>query len=54
MLFTRSHLEDAVQWFFELSAAASDYETNYQNLVEACRKGLNFTQAEKLVGHFSG
>ena len=42
MLFTWSHLEDAVQWFFGLGAAASDYETNYQNLAEACRKGLDF------------
>ena len=42
MPFTCSHLGDAVQWFFDLSAAVSDYETNYQNLVEACRKGLNF------------
>lgn len=48
-LFSWSRLEDVVKWFFDLGAAASDYETNYQSLAEACRKGLNLPSAEGLV-----
>ncbi|MBA4423536.1 MAG: hypothetical protein C0390_10660, partial [Syntrophus sp. (in: bacteria)] len=48
-LFSWSRLEDIVKWFLDLGAAASSYETNYQSLAEACRKGLNLPSAEGLV-----
>ena len=48
-LFSWSRLEDIVKWFFDLGAAVSSYETNYQNLAEACRKELNLPAAEGLV-----
>jgi C1A family cysteine protease/predicted TIM-barrel fold metal-dependent hydrolase len=48
-LFSWSRLEDIVKWFFDLGAAVSTYETNYQNLVEAYRKGLNLPAAEGLI-----
>ena len=48
-LFSWSGLENVVKWFFDLGAAVSDYETNYQSLKEACRRGLNLPSAEGLV-----
>ena len=48
-LFSWSRLEDIVKWFFDLGAAVSSYETNYQNLAEACRKGLNLPSADGLI-----
>jgi C1A family cysteine protease/predicted TIM-barrel fold metal-dependent hydrolase len=48
-LFSWSRLEDVVKWFFDLGAAVSSYETNYQSLAEACRKGLNLPSEEGLV-----
>jgi predicted TIM-barrel fold metal-dependent hydrolase len=48
-LFSWSRMEDVVKWFFDLGAAVSSYETNYQNLADACRKGLNLPSTEELV-----
>lgn len=48
-LFSWSCLKDVVKWFLDLGAAVSSYETNYQNLAEACRKELNLPSAEGLV-----
>ncbi len=48
-LFSWSRLEDIVKWFFDLGAALSSYETNYQSLLEACRRGLNLPAGEELV-----
>ena len=48
-LFSWSRLEDIVKWFFDLGAAVSSYETNYQSLAEAYRKGLNLPAVEELV-----
>jgi predicted TIM-barrel fold metal-dependent hydrolase len=47
--FSWSRLEDIVKWFLDLGAAVSSYETNYQNLAEACRRGLNLPSEEELV-----
>jgi|GEM_PF-35652 len=48
-LFSWSRLEDIVKWFFDLGAALSSYETNYQSLLAACRRGLNLPAGEELV-----
>ena len=48
-LFSWRRLADIVKWFFDLGAAVSSYETNYQSLAEACRKGLNLPSAEGLL-----
>ena len=48
-LFSWSRLEDVVKWFLDLGAAVSSYETNYENLAEACRKELNLPPTEGLI-----
>jgi hypothetical protein len=48
-LFSWSGLENVVKWFFDLGAAVSDYETNYQSLKEACRKGLDYPSGVGLI-----
>ena len=48
-LFSWSRLEEVVKWFLDLGAAVSSYETNYQNLAESCRKGLDLPAAEGLI-----
>ncbi|MBN1615037.1 MAG: amidohydrolase family protein, partial [Deltaproteobacteria bacterium] len=47
--FSWSGLENVVQWFFDLGAAVSDYETNLRSLKTACRRGLNRSSAEELI-----
>ena len=48
-LFSWSRLEDVVKWFLDLGAAVSSYETNYENLAEACREELNLPSTEGLI-----
>jgi predicted TIM-barrel fold metal-dependent hydrolase len=48
-LFSWSRLKDVVKWSLDLGAAVSGYETNYQSLAEACRKGLNLPDGRALI-----